>query len=339
MVYVFIQFAAFPAAVIILKSTVYSGLRQFLFLLPAIAMLIMLAVFVLVRHGALRRIRGLWPTVAGLLVASTILTTSIQVQLFPYVASYFNPITVSGGIDGRWEMYSRKLAVGELYSQLSPEQRVRCANCPQIDAFPSHYSEPSTVAFEPLPYWELVRFPPNVPLRKPAKVCPAALHSVTRPYFWASISMLAVAVCDITGPPVDVNPTARADAVDWWKKATQWGWGTERLEGVTSVPGKPSALAWSMDPIAPGATRSFVLNLSVLDGSADFVTLSMVVNGIATDDVVIAAQGTADVVVDVPAPSIEGAPDDLVVVEFVLTDSDGAPVTNSLVVTSIRPAV
>jgi hypothetical protein len=94
-----------------------------------------------------------------------------------------------------------------------------------------------------------------------------------------------------------------------------------------------------MEPITAGATRSFVLDLSVLDGSDDFVTLSVMVNGIALDDFVMAAQGRTDLVIDVPAPSIEGAPDDLVVVEFVLTDGDGTPVTNSLVVTSVRPAI
>jgi hypothetical protein len=340
MVYVFIQFAAFPAAVIILKSTVYSGLRQFLFLLPATAMLITLALFVLVRHGALRRIRGLWPTVAGLLVASTILTTSIQVQLFPYVASYFNPITVSGGIDGRWEMYSRKLAVGELYSKLSAEQRLRCLqNCPSIDSFPSRYSEPSTVESEPVQYWKFIRFPPNVPLKKPAKSCPTVADSVTRPYFGATITMLSVAMCDITGPPVEANPLALQDAAKWWKRATQWGWENARANGVTSTPGKPSALAWSMEPIAPGTTRSYVLDLSVLGGSPELVTLSIVVNGIALDDVVISAQGTTDLVIDVPPPSIEGAPNNLVVVEFVLTDGNGSPVSNALVVGAIRPVV
>jgi len=338
MVYVFIQFAAFPAAVIILKSTVYSGLRQFLFLLPAIAMLITLALFVLVRHGGLRKIRGLWPTVAGLLVASTIATTSIQVQLFPYVASYFNPITVSGGIDGRWEMYSRKLAVGELYAKLSLEQRQRCTKCPPIDSFPSRYAAPATVDSEPMQYWESIRFPPNVP-KKNTKACPTVADSVSRPYFGATITMLAVEMCDITGPPVEANPPSAEGDGKWWKQVSQWGWEDTRSSGVTSSPGQPAALAWSMEPIAPGGTRTFVLDLSVLDGSADFVTLSVTVNGMELDDLVMSAQGGTDLVIDVPAPSIEGAPDDLVVVEFVLTDGNGTPVTNSLVVTSIRSAV
>jgi len=339
MVYVFIQVAAFPAAAIILKSAVYDGLRQFLFLLPGIAMLITLALFVLVRHAGLRKIRGLWPAVAGLLVASTILTTSIQVQLFPYMVSYFNPITVSGGIDGRWDMYSRRLAVGELYAKISLEQRQRCTNCPPIDKFPSRYAAPSTVDSEPLQYWESVRFFHFVPKKPRAKGSPPVADSVSRPYFGATITMLYFQLCDIKAPPVEKNPTSAAGDATWLKKISEWGWDDTRSNVRTSSPGLPSALAWSMEPIAAGATRSFVLDLSVRDGSADFVTLSVMVNGIALDDFVMAAQGRTDLVIDVPAPSIEGAPDDLVVVEFVLTDGNRNPVTNSLVVTSIRPAV
>jgi len=338
MVFVFIQFAAFPAAAIILRSTVYGGLRQFLFLLPAVAMLIMLALFVLVRHGALSRIRGVLPTVAGVLVASTIVTTVSQFQLFPYVTSYFNPTTVAGGIDGRWEMYPRKLAVGELYAKLTLDQRQRCTRCPSIDSFPSRYAAPATVESEPLQYWESIRFPPNVP-KKHTKTCPTVADSVSRPYFGATITMLAVEMCDLTGPPVEAKTTTAEVDGKWWKKIAQWGWEDTRSGGVTSSPGQPAAIAWSMEPIAPGATRNFVLDLSVLDGSADFVTLSVTVNGMELDDFVMSAQSGTELIIDVPAPSIEGAPDDLVVVEFVLTDGNGTPVTNSLVVSSVRLAL
>jgi hypothetical protein len=351
MVFVFIQFAAFPVAAILLRSTVYGGLRQFMFLIPAVAMLIMLSVFVLVRHGALSRIRGVLPTVAGVLVASTIVTTVSQFQLFPYVTSYFNPTTVAGGIDGRWEMYPRKLAVGELYAKLTLDQRLRCTKCPPLDAFPTQYAEPSTKDSPPLDYWEAIRFPPNVPSKRPAQACSETANKVTRPYFGATITMLKASVCDINGPLVETGPSAVEGDTKWWKKITQWGWEETRANGVTSSPGISSALAWSTTPIAPGATRTFVLDLSVLDGSADFVTLSVLVNGIAMEDVVIPAgagaatsliypaPGTTKLVIDVPAPSIEGAPDDLVVVEFVLTDGNGTPVTNSLVVSSVRLAL
>jgi hypothetical protein len=77
----------------------------------------------------------------------------------------------------------------------------------------------------------------------------------------------------------------------------------------------------------------------MLPGSAELVTVSPTVNGVGLDDIVIAAGADTDLVIEIPAPVIEGAPDNLVVVEFVLSDTNGAPVTNKLMVSMIRPAV
>jgi len=338
LMFVFIQFAAFPVAAILLKSGLYGGLRQLLFLIPAAAILIMLSLFVLVRHSALRQIRGLLPAVAGVLVASTILTTVAQVQLFPYVTSYFNPTTFAGGIEGKWDVHARKMAVGELYSRLSLGERLRCKNCPPREMFPTQYAEPADARFPPLEYWQSIRFPAG--RWNPAKIaCPATTHVVSRPYLSGSISILELELCDIGAPPIQPEQPSGKAAEKWWGSVTHWGWNAVRANGVTSSPGKKSVLAWSMEPIAPGTTRSYVLDLSVLGGSPELVTLSIMVNGIALDDVAISAQGTTDLVIDVPPPSIEGAPDDLVVVEFVLTDGNGSPVSNALVVGAIRPVV
>jgi hypothetical protein len=340
MVYVFIQLAAFIVAAILLGSPVYHGIRQFLFVIPAVAMLIMLSLFVLVRHWPLQKIRGLWPAVAGLLVVSTLATTFTQVQMFPYSVSYFNPVTVAGGVDGRWDVYARKLAVGELYAQLTTDERLRCTkNCPEIESLPRRFLEAATTESTPLQYWEVIQFPPNVATDKPAKACHTPIHSVTRPYFSASISMLSATVCDIAGTSIDSSPATADDNVKRWKRLTQWGWEKEQPNGVTSVPGVSSALAWSVESWTPGTTLRYVLELSILDGSAEFVTVSPTVNGVPRDSVTIAAGGQTDLVLEVPVPTTQGAPEDLVVVEFVLSDSNGVAVTNRLVVHAIRSAL
>lgn len=340
MVYVFIQLAAFPVAAILLRSPVYDGLRQFLFLIPAVAMLIMLSLFVAVRHGALGRIRGLWPAVAGVMVTSTLVTTSAQAQMFPYTVSYFNPTTVAGGIDERWDVYARKLAVGELYAQLTLEERLRCTkNCPSIDSFPSRFAEPSANESEPLRFWESIRFPENAASNRSASVCPSTIHSVTRPSFAASIPILQAFVCDINPPDFTAIPATVEDAEKWWKRLSQWGWGAERPDGLTSLPGVSSALAWSVAPGAINTGVSYVLELSVLTGSTDSVTVSPTVNGIELEAILIPAGGSSDLMFDVPTPTIAGAPQDLVVIEFTVTDRNGAAVTNQLVVHMLRAAV
>jgi hypothetical protein len=338
MVYVFIQFAAFPVAAIVLQSPVYHGIRQFLFMIPGVAMLVMLSLFVLVRNDAVRKIRGLWPTVAGLMVASTIVTTATQVQMFPYSVSYFNPTTVAGGIDERWDVYARKLAVGELYAQLTAEQRLRCTkNCPSVDSIPQRFAEPATTESEPLRYWEFIRFPHNVASLKSGNMCPTTIHAVARPYFTASISILEANVCEIKGASLVPATPAGDDTAKQWKRLTQWGWEKERPDGVTTLPGVPSALAWTVTTGSLEAAPTYALDLSVLPGSAEVVTLSATINGVALDDVVLAAGDSRQFVFEAPTPTVQGAPVDLVVVEFVLSDSNGSPVTNTLAIKAIRP--
>jgi hypothetical protein len=132
LIFTFIQFAAFPIAAILLQTRITSGLRQFLFILPALAMLVTIVLYIVVEKWNVKRFRGVWPTVAGIIVASTLLTTVLQFQLFPYNANYFNPTTFSRGIEGRWELDRYQLSHSELYSDLSDSQRLHCVNCTAV---------------------------------------------------------------------------------------------------------------------------------------------------------------------------------------------------------------
>jgi hypothetical protein len=250
--------------------------------------------------------------------------------------SYFNPSTVERGISERWEVYAKKLSGGELFSLLSSDERLRCTNCPDSDRFPAVFLADEPNVSSRLDYWEVVRFPNTKTSVDRNANCNSVIAEVQRPYLWYTFPVTRASSCDIKAGSLDTLLENPDDVAKWWRQASQWGWEKSTPTGVTSQPGVPSALAWSTEPIAAGTTRSYVLDLSVLEGSADFVTVSVVVNGIAMDDFAIAARGKTDLVIDVPSPSIEGAPDDLVVVEFVLTDGAGSPVSNSLVVSAIR---
>jgi hypothetical protein len=340
LVFVFIQFAAFPAAAILLNSTIYGGLRQFVFIFPALAMLIMITLFLVVHTWNLRRFRVIWPTTVGILAASTLLTSVIQVQMFPYLTSYFNPTTVASGVEERWEVYAWKLAPGELYSQLSEMERERCGrSCPGLDTFPTTFQAATADQSATLRYWELVQFADRRTVARFATSCSREVASVTRPYLGSSILIIKALVCDVPAKPFEAPPPTSDDSRKWWGNITQWGWATERADGVTSRAGLPSALAWSVESLSLGEPPSYVLALSMLPGSAELVTVSPTVNGVGLDDIVIAAGADTDLVIEIPAPVIEGAPDNLVVVEFVLSDTNGAPVTNKLMVSMIRPAV
>ncbi len=200
----FAQFAAFPLAAILLKSTVYGGLRQFTFLFPGLVMLLMIILFLASTAPAVRRIKALWPTVVGFLVASTVMTTVIQVQIFPYQFSYFNPTTVATGVDGRWDIFARKLATGELWSQLTLEEREACTtNCPATSEFPDAFDAATPVGQPTLPADTVVQFPSSRTRQKPKAPCGPAIASVVRPYLWTTFTIESVYACPTPVPPAE----------------------------------------------------------------------------------------------------------------------------------------
>jgi hypothetical protein len=197
-VFIFAQFAAFPLAAIVLKSTIYGGLRQFTFIVPAIAMLIMIVLYLATTTPAVMRLAWLRPTVTVLFIASATMATVAQVQLFPYQSNYFNPTTVSRGIDGRWDMLARKLSYGELYSQLSSEQRTACsASCSELETFPKSFTAIPTDGVEPLDDGYAVRFPASRTTSRLIPPCGPVVASVTRPYLWTEITISEAYLCPI----------------------------------------------------------------------------------------------------------------------------------------------
>ena len=337
MLFVFIQLVAYPLAAIVLQSRITSGVRQFLFIIPAMSMLITVVLFLAVKHLVRPRINLVWGSIGALLIASTALTTFIQLQLSPYMSSYFNPTTVERGITERWEVYAKKLSGGELYSLLTPAERLRCRKCPKLDTFPARFLENEPTGPSRLNYWEVARFPLTRTSVDNNKNCNSVIAAVQRPYLWYTFPVTRASACDLNGGSLDELLENPADGAKLWAAMAKWGWETAQPEGLTTLPGVPSAVAWTVESLALGDTPNYVFSVSALPGSSDLVTVSATVNGVALDDVVIGAGDHTDLVFEVPTPTIDGAPDDLVVVEFVLSDGNGSPVTNTLHVRAIRP--
>jgi hypothetical protein len=121
------------------------------------------------------------------------------VQLFPYQSNYFNPSTVARGIEGRWDMLARKLSYGELYSELSIEQRNVCsANCPPRKTFPESFNAIPTDGVEPLDAGYGVHFPAGKTPARPIPPCGPVVAAVTRPYLWTQITISEAQACPIS---------------------------------------------------------------------------------------------------------------------------------------------
>jgi hypothetical protein len=207
-----------------------------------------------------------------------------------------------------------------------------------MEEIPSLFEEVARDQSTSIRYWEVVQFPHGKDGRFD-KSCSNRVASVSRPYLGDSILVIEALSCAIPAVQFESTPAAGDDSSKWWESMTQWGWEIPIANGVTSLPGVPSALAWSVEPTSAGETSRYLLELTVLTGSTDTVVVSPTVNGVDLEEIVLPSGRTSELVFDVPAPTIQGAPDNLVVVEFVLSDTNGAPVTNKLMVSMIRPAV
>jgi hypothetical protein len=326
-VFVVIQLAAFPIAAIILHSKITSGIRQFLFILPAAAMLIAIVLWALNGTLAWKRIRSARIVVVALLVASTALTTVLQFQLFPYQANYFNPTTFSRGIEGRWELDRYGVSAGELYSLLNADERAHCINCATIDYPSLDKGAPSTatgsVAFD------RVIILANGPT---AQAGCRIVRSVTRPYLWSALHIRAAKSCPIrTVPFTGTVPTAESERSAFWRAITQWGWATAGTDGAVSKPGTTAALAWTVDSSALPTT--YRLGVSVGEGSAESVIVHVVVNGSEVSNVAVPVGGATPTLVTIPVQSPTAK--QLVIVELRLTRADGTAVTNRVTVSSL----
>lgn len=332
-VFIFLQFAAFPLAAILLRAKITSGLRQFLFVIPATAMLVTLFLFLLVSAWNVRRFRFVWPAIVGLVVASTAVTTVIQIQLFPYQMNYFNPTTFSRGIEGRWEVDRWELVEGEAYGQLSASEREHCENC-NVKDYPDRYLvAPTGGTVMPFDHGiSLSRGPTTKHWSHCDKV-----HSVSRPYLWSSLDLIYVFDCPVTGEPLEsADAVSSPRSTSWWRKLVHWGWQLANEDGVSTAAGSPAAIAWSDTVDSGEPARSATFEVRVSSGSAESVVVSATVNGETVVTDVIDADMVTDFVVTFPASVISRSSTSSVVIEFVLSDDAGAPVTNTLHVSDIH---
>jgi len=329
LIFIFIQFAAFPLAGILLQSRITSGLRQFLFILPALAMLVTIVLFIAVEKWNLKRFRGAWPTVAGVLVASTLLTTVLQFQLFPYNANYFNPTTFSRGVEGRWELDRYELSRSELYSTLSVSERTHCLNCGTRYYAGRHIDSVGSET-TPLDFTQFVKLG-----RTGGKLDACEpLTSVRRSYLWDHLNLVSSFRCAVGPAPIAVAPSETQHGLTEWRRHALWGWQSVTRLGLISRPGDPAAFTWSIEPNAEPAVQSVTLSLALNEVPAEGITLITTVNGNPEPDRLISSSEPFQLVFDNDPALHNSTQNGVVVVEFRLVDENGQPVDSTLALTN-----
>jgi len=93
-----------PVGAVVIGAVMYDGIRQHLYVLPAIAILAGLGAHRFwTWTGTRERVSGWRAAAAALLLAALLVPTVEQTVLFPYNYAYVNPIAGIGGVNGRWE--------------------------------------------------------------------------------------------------------------------------------------------------------------------------------------------------------------------------------------------
>lgn len=122
------QAVMLPLAVLVNGGLMYNGLRQHLYVLPALAIFGGLGAWYLLRWARARRSRRWGPAAVGVLCLALIVPMAAQTLLFPYNYTYVNPAAAIGGVNGRWETDYWGASAPEALSRIPLNVTVRCSS-------------------------------------------------------------------------------------------------------------------------------------------------------------------------------------------------------------------
>jgi hypothetical protein len=190
-------------------STLYQGVRQMLFVVPAIALLAVAGAWLLARRAALsgppRAAVGMWAVVVAVLT----ITTASSAAIFPYSYTWFNAATALRPIDGNWTADVEWQSSREVLPKIDSIDPGRCAiiqrhnQCDRDQVMPYSNSVGEKVLGPPLKPDEIWRLAYGGPVARPdAPMSHRPLghdckrvDAVTRQLFWRTVTMTSVERC------------------------------------------------------------------------------------------------------------------------------------------------
>ena len=124
-----LQLVLLPTAAIVAGSSMYSGLRQHLYVLPAVAMLAGIGAAKVLQAARRKEapLRVRWA--AALVLALALAVPAVeQTRLYPYNYVYVNPVAGLGGVQGRWETELQFISSREAFRQIPANADAACSN-------------------------------------------------------------------------------------------------------------------------------------------------------------------------------------------------------------------
>lgn len=317
-----------PVVAMLVEAKLYNGVRHFLFVMPAIAVLAAVGVIALLSAEA-KRPRVLSAVVTALVMLGVLAPTVDQVRLFPYNYTYFNEVADAAGIEGQtdwWWTSARQLA-----QVLPPTEYAACVreldpegvahpqwidlqtNCATSDAgtLAPYASERAGLIDPPLSELEFLAVSTEV-VDEPENC--QVLHEVTRPVRFGEAVMGRVARCELRPPTYGGGIDLPAEPgvvsmLDGWRlpKPDESGIVLEYGRGRIAI-AVPDAWRGSSVNVALRASRTEALS-------------SLRVNGVEQTWTV-AADGER-IVFDVPQDVAADFGDGRLVFSFLSTEADG----------------
>jgi hypothetical protein len=203
------QLLALPAGAALMRSNVYDGIRQFLFILPMIAVIATIGIATaMTLLGRLPRGSRLLSAAVWVLVAVGLLVPlADQLRLFPYGYAYVNEVAARQPVDGRLATDYWRTSMRELIPLVSAEGETSCTFDPLIlGLVPIDCAQQGQLA----PFWDTrgsesigVSVPPGKYLfleSNRGRVDPGpgctVLDRVTRTLHGQEVTMSYVALCE-----------------------------------------------------------------------------------------------------------------------------------------------
>jgi len=119
------QLLILPVAIVVGHTTIYGGVAKLLFVFPALAVFSSYGASSLWQQ-AQERTDHRWATwtITGLLSVALLVPSVEQIRLFPYNASYVNPVAGIDGVNGVWELATITVAGREAMRRVPAEGRL-----------------------------------------------------------------------------------------------------------------------------------------------------------------------------------------------------------------------
>lgn len=123
------QAVMLPVAVLLNGGLMYNGLRQHLYVLPALTILAGVGAWWLLRWAKSHRSARVYtPISVAVLCLALIVPMAAQSLLFPYNYTYFNPVAaVTGGVEDNWETDYWWGSKAEAYKRVPLNVPLRCS--------------------------------------------------------------------------------------------------------------------------------------------------------------------------------------------------------------------